>query len=131
MQNVTKSFDYHQPDMSVNRSVYASCLSLDSVIGQLKGQLTRRACVSGQNALCACAVLIFHICRIALSALYTTGPSTITDQIVLLLVLLSLLTYRPIPSPVCAQNGFRTPRHGMIITFSCESIMPDTAQSQY
>ena len=27
---------------------------------------------------------------------------------------------------MCAQNGFRTPRHGMIITFSCESIMPDT-----
>ena len=46
--------------MSVNRSVYASCLSLDSVIGQLKGQLTRRACVSGQNALCACAVLTFR-----------------------------------------------------------------------
>ena len=45
MKNVTKSFDYHQPDMSVNRSVYASCLSLDSVIGQLKGQLTRRDCV--------------------------------------------------------------------------------------
>ena len=60
MQNVTKSFDYHQPDLSVNRSVYASCLSLDSVIGQLKGQLTRRACVSGQNALCACAVLTFR-----------------------------------------------------------------------
>ena len=92
MKNVTKSFDYHQPDMSVNRSVYASCLSLDSVIGQLKGQLTRRACVSGQNALCACAVLIFHICRIALSALYTTGPSTITDQI------LSPITIIDVPS---------------------------------
>ena len=36
-----------------NRTVYASCLQLDSVIGQLKGQFTRHACVSGQNASCA------------------------------------------------------------------------------
>ena len=36
-----------------NKTVHASCLQLDSVIGQLKGQFTRHACVSGQNASCA------------------------------------------------------------------------------
>ena len=36
-----------------NRTVYASCLQLDSVIGQLKGQFIRHACVSGRNASCA------------------------------------------------------------------------------
>ena len=36
-----------------NKTVYASCLQLDSVIGQFKGQFTRHACVSGQNASCA------------------------------------------------------------------------------
>ena len=40
-----------------NKTVYASCLLLDSVIGQLKGQFTRHACVSGQNALCARAIV--------------------------------------------------------------------------
>ena len=39
-----------------NRTVYASCMELDSVIGQLKGQLTRHAGVSGQNASFARAV---------------------------------------------------------------------------
>ena len=38
----------HQPDLSTNRTV--SCFLLDSVIRQLKGQLTRHACVSEQNA---------------------------------------------------------------------------------
>ena len=37
--------------------VYASCLQLDSVRGQLKGQLTRHASVNGQNASCARAVV--------------------------------------------------------------------------
>ena len=37
--------------------VYTSCLQLDSVRGQLKGQLTRHASVSGQNAPCARAVV--------------------------------------------------------------------------
>ena len=37
--------------------MYASCLYLDSVIGQLKGQLTRHAFVSGQNASCARGVV--------------------------------------------------------------------------
>ena len=32
-----------------NKTVYVSCLQLDSVIGQF----TRHACVSGQNASCA------------------------------------------------------------------------------
>ena len=36
-----------------NRTVYASCLQLDSVIGQLKEQFIRHARVSGQNASCA------------------------------------------------------------------------------
>ena len=41
---------YHQ--FSTNRRVYTSCLWLDSIIGQLKGQLTRHTCVSGQNKSC-------------------------------------------------------------------------------
>ena len=41
---------YHQSDLSTNGTVYASCFLLDSAIGQLKGQLTRHAFVSGQNA---------------------------------------------------------------------------------
>ena len=44
---------YHQRDLSTNRTVCASRLYLDSVIGQLKGH----ACVSGQNASCARAVV--------------------------------------------------------------------------
>ena len=43
--------------LNVNRTVCASRLYLDSVIGQLKGQLTGHACVSGQNASCARAVV--------------------------------------------------------------------------
>ena len=49
---------YHQRDLSTNRTVCASRLYLDSVIGQLKGQLTGHACVSGQNASCARAVVL-------------------------------------------------------------------------
>ena len=41
---------YHQSDLNTNGTVYASCFLLDSAIGQLKGQLTRHAFVSGQNA---------------------------------------------------------------------------------
>ena len=44
---------YYQPDFSTNRSVYASCLYLDSVIGQL----TCHACVSRQNASCVSTVV--------------------------------------------------------------------------
>ena len=40
---------YHQPDLSTNRTVYVPCLLLDSVMGQLKGQLTCHACGSVQN----------------------------------------------------------------------------------
>ena len=48
---------YHQPDLSTDRTVYASCLQLDSEIGQLKGHVTLHACVSGQNTSCARAVV--------------------------------------------------------------------------
>ena len=34
---------HHQPDLKTNRTAYVSCLKLDSVIGQLKGQLTCHA----------------------------------------------------------------------------------------
>ena len=40
-----------------NRTVCASCLQFDSVIGPWKGQLTRHACMRGQNASCAGAVV--------------------------------------------------------------------------
>ena len=48
MKTITKFSNvigYHQPDLSTNRTVYVSYLYLDSVIGQLKGQLTHHACV--------------------------------------------------------------------------------------
>ena len=57
----TKFFNvigYHQPDFSINRTVYASSLYLESAIGQLKRQLTRHNYVSGQNALWARAVVL-------------------------------------------------------------------------
>lgn len=47
---------HHQPDLKTNRTAYASCLKLDSVIGQSKGQLALHACVKGQNPSCVCAV---------------------------------------------------------------------------
>ena len=50
---------YHQPDLSTTRTVYRSCLKLDSVIGQLKGQLTPHASVSGQNVSYARAVVSY------------------------------------------------------------------------
>ena len=57
----SKVIGYHQPvDLSTNRTVYASYLYLDGVIGTLKGQLTRHACVSGQNASCARCCLAFR-----------------------------------------------------------------------
>ena len=43
-----------------NRTVYASYLWLDGVIEPLKGQLTRHACASGQNASCARCWLAFR-----------------------------------------------------------------------
>ena len=48
--------DYHQPDLSTNRTVYmyASCSWLVSVIGHL----ILHACVSGQNASCARAGVV-------------------------------------------------------------------------
>ena len=59
------TFVYHQyfsvkcdwPNLSSNRTVYTSRLKLDSVIGQLKGQLTHLACVSGQSVSCAGTVV--------------------------------------------------------------------------
>ena len=57
----SKMNGYHQQaDLSTNRTVYASYLWLDGIIGPLKGQLTRHACVSGQNALCARCCLAFR-----------------------------------------------------------------------
>ena len=53
----TNVIGYHQPDLSTNRTVYASCLLLDSGKGQFKEQLTLHACVSGQNASCARAAI--------------------------------------------------------------------------
>ena len=46
---ISNMIGYHQPDLSTNMTVYASCLWLDSVIGQLKGQLTRYTGVSRPN----------------------------------------------------------------------------------
>ena len=48
---------HHQPDLKTNMTVYASCLKLDSVMGQLKGKLTHHACVSGHNLSCASTVV--------------------------------------------------------------------------
>ena len=48
---------YHKPELSTNRILYWSCSELDSVIGQLKGQLTPHVNLSGQNALYACTVV--------------------------------------------------------------------------
>ena len=48
---------HHLSALNTNGTVYASRLQLDSVIGQLKGQLTRHVCSSGQNASCARAVV--------------------------------------------------------------------------
>ena len=50
---------YHQRDLSTNRTVCASCLYLDNVIGQL----TSHACVSGQNASCA-RVVVSHFAEL-------------------------------------------------------------------
>ena len=38
-------------------TVCMSCLLLDGIIGQLKGQLAHHACVSGQNTSCAGTVV--------------------------------------------------------------------------
>ena len=46
---ISNMIGYHQPDLSTNMTVYASCLWLDSVTGHLKRQLTRHASVSGPN----------------------------------------------------------------------------------
>ena len=46
---ISNMIGYHQPDLSTIMTVYASYLWLDSVIGQLKGQLTRHAGESGPN----------------------------------------------------------------------------------
>ena len=48
---------YHKPDLSTNRILYWSCSELDSVIGQLKGQLTPHVNLSGQNTLYARTVV--------------------------------------------------------------------------
>ena len=48
---------HHQPDLKTNMTVYASCLKLDSVIGQLEGQLTCHACESRLNFSCASTVV--------------------------------------------------------------------------
>ena len=62
IETVTKfqnAIGYHQPaDLrKYNKTVYASYLFLDSVIGQLKGKLTHHACMRGQNASCERAVV--------------------------------------------------------------------------
>ena len=49
---------YHQPNLSTYSTVYVSCLQLDSVIEQLKGQLTCHACGSGKNTSCAHTVVL-------------------------------------------------------------------------
>ena len=57
----SKVIGYHQPaDLSTNRTVYASYLWLDSVIGPLKGQITHHACVSRQNVSCVRCCLAFR-----------------------------------------------------------------------
>ena len=60
IKKFSKVIVYHQPDLSTDRTVYASCLQLDSEIGQLKGHVTLHACVSGQNTSCARCCLAFY-----------------------------------------------------------------------
>lgn len=48
---------YHQPDLNSNRIVYASCLLLDSIVGQL----ARHACGIGQYLSCCCVLVGFNI----------------------------------------------------------------------
>ena len=48
---------YHQPDLNTNRTVYASCLLLDSIVGQL----ARHACGIGQYLSCCCVLVGFNI----------------------------------------------------------------------
>ena len=55
----------HQPDFSTNRTVYASYLKLEGIIGQFKRQFTRHTCVSGQNASYACAI-VSHFAELTL-----------------------------------------------------------------
>ena len=73
---------YHQPDLSTNSTVYASCLLLDSVIGQLKGQLTCHACGSGQNVsyarIAVCVVVVF---------MKTYNRCLVSSQIVIFLLI--------------------------------------------
>ena len=55
----------HQPDFRTNRTVYASYLKLEDIIGQFKRQFTRHTCVSGQNASYACAI-VSHFAELTL-----------------------------------------------------------------
>ena len=57
MTKFTNVIGYHKP---ADLIVYASCLLLDGVIGQIKGQLTRYAYGSGQNASFARFYLTFR-----------------------------------------------------------------------
>ena len=63
MTNFLNVIGYHPPNLRTNRTVYVSCLLLDGIIGQLKGQLTHHACVSGQNASCA-GTVVSHFAKL-------------------------------------------------------------------
>ena len=74
-------------------TVCMSCLLLDGIIGQLKGQVTHHACVSGQNASCAGTVVshftkltgFFLILFLKFSKLYNQCLISLSNHVIVLI----------------------------------------------
>ena len=74
-------------------TVCMSCLLLDGIIGQLKGQLTHHACVSGPNASCAGTVVshftkltgFFLILFLKFSKLYNQCLISLSNHVIVLI----------------------------------------------
>ena len=93
MTNFLNVIGYHPPNLRTNRTVYVSCLLLDGIIGQLKGQLTHHACVSGQNTSCAGTVVshfakltsFFFILFLKFSNMYNQCLISLSNHVIVLI----------------------------------------------
>ena len=93
MTNFLNVIGYHPPNLSTNRTMYMSCLLLDGITGQLKGQLTHHACVSGQNASCEDTVVshfakltgFFLILFLTFSKMYNQCLISLSNYVIVLI----------------------------------------------
>ena len=112
---------YQQPDLNSNRRVYASCLLLDSIVGQL----ARHACGIGQYPSCCCVLVGFNIVVLIVAFFMNTYNQRLgcffNSVIVLINLQQDIVSSNSFPSVITLKMN-KTDSHFAIVRFS-ESLI--------